>query len=71
MKREVEWLDFGEWVKEKRRKMGYTQEQLARMVSVNKNTLSGYLKGYNRMPLDIAEKLCNVLDAELVVRENE
>ena len=69
MKREVEVVDFCEWVTEKRKKKGYAQYELADMIPCNKNTLHGYLSGYNRMPLDVAEKLCAVLGAELIVRE--
>lgn len=69
MRREVECVEFSEWVKEKRKRKGLAQYQLAKMIPCNKNTLNGYLTGNNRMPLDVAEKLCKILGAELVIRE--
>ena len=69
MKREVEFVDFPEWVREKRKKKGLAQYQLAKMIPCNENTLHGYLAGNNRMPLDVAEKICTILGAELVIRE--
>lgn len=71
MMRIVQWVDLKGWVTEKRKKKGWSQETLAKTVGVNKNTLSGYLNGYNSMPLDVMERLCEVLGANLVIMENE
>ena len=71
MKREVQVIDFCEWVREKRKKKGYAQYTLAEYAGVNPNTLSNYMQGYSAMPLEVAERLCNALGADLVVKEHE
>ena len=69
MKREVMSIDFGEWIKEKRRAKGLKQYELARMIPLNPGTLSRYVIGDVFPPLDIAEKICEILGGELVIRE--
>lgn len=70
MKREITSVEFGDWVKEKRRKAGMRQDVLAGMIPVNKNTLSRYVTGEKTPPLDVVEKICEIFGAELVIREN-
>lgn len=70
MKLEVNVLDFGSWMKSKRKEMKITQEQLARVVISNKNTISRYESGDRFPPLDIAERIVAFFGADLVVREN-
>lgn len=69
MKREITAIDFGQWIKEKRKAKGMLQGELSRMIPLNKNTLSRYETGDRLPPLDIAERICEILGAELVVRE--
>jgi transcriptional regulator with XRE-family HTH domain len=70
MKREITAIDFGQWIKEKRKAKGMLQGDLSRMIPLNKNTLSRYETGDRLPPLDIAERICEILGAELVVREH-
>lgn len=69
MKREVVSVDFGKWVREKRRQAGLKQYELADMIPCNANTLSRYVTGEKIPPLDVAERICEVLGAELIIRE--
>ena len=69
MKREITYIDFGQWVNEKRRAAGIRQHELARMIPVNKNTLSRYTSGEKTPPLEVVEKICEIFGAELVIRE--
>ena len=69
MRREITSIDFGEWIKEKRRAKGLKQYELAKMIPMNPGTLSRYVTGEVAPPLDIAEKICELLGAELVIRE--
>lgn len=69
MKREVMSVNFGMWVREKRRKAGLKQYELADMIPCNPNTLSRYVTGEKIPPLDVAERICEVLGAELVIKE--
>lgn len=69
MKREITSVDFGEWIKEKRRKAGLKQYELARMIPVSADTLSRYVIGDRVPPLDVAEKICEIFGAELIIRE--
>ena len=39
------------------------------MIPMNPGTLSRYVTGEVAPPLDIAEKICELLGAELVIRE--
>ena len=69
MRQEIVNLDFGRWIKEKRRKAGLKQYELARMIPVNQNTLSRYETGEKLPPLDVVEKICEIFKAELLIRE--
>jgi len=69
MKREIEFIDFTEWTREKIKKKGLKQYEIAKMIPVNKNTFSRYMTGEVVPPLDICEKICRILGAELVIRE--
>lgn len=71
MRREVTSIDFGAWITEKRRKMGIKQYKLAAMIPVSENTMSRYVTGDKVPPLDICEKICEILGAELVIKEND
>ena len=68
MRLETTGIDFGQWVKEKRKAAGYTQYQLARMIPMHENTLSRYETGDKSPSLEIAERLCEIFGAELVVK---
>lgn len=69
MKREVTSIEFGQWIKEKRKAAGLKQYELARMIPINSNTLSRYVTGEKLPSLDIAERICEIFGAELVIRE--
>ena len=69
MKREVNSIDFGKWIREKIKKSGIKQYDLAEMIPVHKNTLSRYVTGDNYPSLDVCEKICEIFGAELVIRE--
>jgi len=69
MRREVTSIDFGEWVTETRRKKGLKQYELADMIPVQRNTLSRIVTGDSVPKLDICERICELLGAELVIRE--
>lgn len=63
--------DFVELVKETRKKKKLSLKYLSRQAGVNRNTLNGYLQGYNRMPLPVAERLCGAMNMELIVRDHD
>ena len=71
MRREVTSVSFGAWITEKRKKKGIKQYQLAEMIPVQENTLSRYVTGDMMPRLDICERICELLGAELVIKEND
>lgn len=70
MKLEVKMMDFGLWMKEKRKELKLTQEQLSYVVMSNKNTISRYESGDRFPPLDVAERIVTFFGADLVIKEN-
>ncbi len=69
MKRIIETIDFGEWMKNKRKSMGITQEAFGHMVLSNKNTVSRWETGDRYPTLDVLERIVHVLGAEIIIRE--
>lgn len=54
-------MSFGEKLKEARERKKYTQQQVAEMVGVKKNTISGYEKGNREPDVAMVKKLIQVL----------
>lgn len=69
MKNIIETIDFGRWMKAKRKKMKLSQEELARIIISNKNTISRYETGDRFPPLDVAEMIVKVLGGEFIILE--
>ena len=69
MIREIETYNIGNWIKEKRKELGYKQYQFAPMIPVNVNTLSRYESG-DRVPTwDVIEKIAELVGAQILIRE--
>lgn len=71
MKNIIETIDFGRWMKSKRKKMKLSQEELARIIISNKNTISRYETGDRFPPLDVAETIVKVLGGEFIILEKQ
>ena len=69
MKQEVDSIDFGKWMKAKRKARHITQDRLSEIILTNKNTISRYESGDRLPPLDVAERIAKYFGAELVIRE--
>ena len=69
MKREVTTITFGSWLKEKRRAAKKKQYDLAKEIPINANTLSRYETGERLPTLDVAERICELFGAEIIIRE--
>jgi len=69
MIKEITGMEIGDWIKEKRRAAGLRQYELAKMIPVNKNTMSRYETGEKVPTWDIVEKIVEILGAEIVIRE--
>ena len=63
--------DFVELIKTTRKKKRLSLKYLSHQAGINRNTLNGYLQGYNRMPLPVAERLCDAMNMELVIRDHD
>lgn len=44
-----------------RKRRGYSQEQMAKMLEISRSTYSGYENGYFKPPIDIAIKIKKIL----------
>lgn len=54
-------MNFGDKIREARKRNHYTQEQLANMVGVKKNTITGYEKNVREPSLEMTKKLAQAL----------
>ena len=69
MKIEITSVELGEWIKQKRLERHMKQYELARMIPVNPNTLSRYVTGEVSPPFELVERIAEIFDAEVVIRE--
>ena len=69
MRREITSIDFGNWMAERRRKLGINQQELADKMNVQQHTISRWETGETYPKLDYVEQICKTLGAELVIRE--
>ena len=73
MKREIKTEltidNLGNWMKEKRKFWGYTQEYLAKKTGFHVNTIRRYESDESSPTLEDAEGIIKVLGGELVIRE--
>lgn len=69
MKREIESVDFGEWIKEKRKKLYMNQDTLADIVECHTSSMGRWERGEDYPKLDVVERIVKALGAEIVIRE--
>lgn len=69
MKREITSIDFGEWMRSKRRESGMSKKELGKRIGYHYNSITRFEEGCQFPPLDIAEAIVNALGAELIIRE--
>lgn len=69
MKREISSIEFGQWMKEKRKFKFLSQEQLAKRVKCHETSIGRWERGEQSPPLDITERIVKTFGAELVIRE--
>lgn len=58
-------MTFGEVIKKYRKQKGFTQKQLGDLIGRTQRTIQAYEKGEVLPPLDILEKICQILEVEL------
>ena len=69
MKREITSIDFGDWMKLKRKEKHMTQMGLANVSGVHYNSIGRWERGEDYPTLDMAEQIVKALGAEIVIRE--
>lgn len=69
MTREIANIDFGKWMKEKRKAKGITQETFAHDFGIGQNVVSLYETGQRMPHLDEFEDMVRYFGAEIVIRE--
>lgn len=62
---------IGANLKELRKANGYTQEQVADFLGIQRSTYSNYELGDREAPIDILEKMCNLMGCEMDMLFNE
>ena len=62
-------MDFGKWIKEKRREKYINQDQLADKVNCHASSIGRWERGDDFPKLDVAERIVKALGGELVIRE--
>ena len=62
-------VDFGTWMKAKRKEKKWSQERLGMKTGYHANSIRRFEQGCQFPPLDMAEKIINVLGAELIIND--
>lgn len=55
-------MDFGTLIKEKRKKLGLTQAELAKLLNISASALTNYERNKRIPPLLVANKMATILD---------
>lgn len=69
MKREITSVDFGLWMKEKRKDRQLRQVDLAQKTGYHYNTIGRWERGEDYPTIEQAENIVSTLGGELVIRE--
>lgn len=69
MTREKTNIDFGTWVRERRKEQKLLQCDLARKANCHTNSIGRWERGEDYPPLDKVEDIIKALGAELIIRE--
>ncbi len=59
-------MDYKEVIIKKRTKLGYSQNKLAQLVGISQPFMNEIEKGRKKPSLDILQRLCEVLNLELL-----
>lgn len=70
MKREIARVDFGLWMKEKRKDRHLRQMDLANKTGCHVNSIGRWERGEDYPTLEQAEKIVSTLGGELVIKES-
>lgn len=63
---EVDTIGFGRWLINQLDRAGHTQSWLAKRLSVNVCTMSGYVTGKHMPRLTTVWRICKILDADFM-----
>ena len=63
--------DFGLWIKQRREMKKMSQAKLAKKVGVHQNSILRWETGTQFPPLDMAERLIEVLCCKLILEEDD
>ena len=69
MKCEITSIDFGEWIREKRKAAKLSQSDLADKAHCHMTSIGRWERGEAWPTLDEAETIARIFKAELVIRE--
>ena len=69
MTQEKQNIDFGTWMKEKRREQKLHQDDLARKANCHTTSIGRWERGEDYPPLDKVEDIVKVFGAVLIIRE--
>jgi transcriptional regulator with XRE-family HTH domain len=66
----TEDMPFGEFVRKKRRIMGYTQADFAKRLGVDRGTVSMWELGVTSPPIDTAKDIALMLGGEILIKNH-
>ena len=69
MRREIKSIDFGEWMRDKRKAQKISQRKLSEYCFCHENSIGRWERGDDSPTLEQVEQIVKVLGAELVIRE--
>ena len=70
MKREITSINFGDWVRMKRKEHNMYQTDLGAKIKCHGNSIGRWERGEDYPPLDIVEQIVKLFGAEIVIRES-
>ena len=71
MRREIENIDFGKWLRAKRREHHLSQTALANKLFLYQNSIGYWERGDKSPRLEEVERVVKFFGAELVIKERE
>lgn len=60
------YLELSNYIKDKRIKKRFTQEELATKLKVNRSTYANWEQGLRKIDADMVIKICEILDIDIV-----
>lgn len=64
----TEDMPFGEYIRKKRRLMGYNQIDFAELIGINQGTLSQWELGITSPPIEVAKRIVSQFGGKVIIK---